>query len=207
MDSPKVEEHLAKRRDALIREVEVAFEDVLLGKGRSWTGSAIEDMRGFYEHEPEPNVDGQTSWRELVDNPFWNTFPGIGGFSFMDAEGFRYYAPAALIRTLNSGVDEDIVFHLTLEGDPGSRDYTLSQWADLSLPQCLCIKHVLEYMVILELSVPVSEYESRRDIKNSYVYKALDSYWKDVSEEGVPFRWAPRTKRKKHRRKPPGGIL
>lgn len=205
MELPRDKEYLQGRRDALIEEVEKAFAGVILGNGQSWTGSAFEDMYGDYRHAPEPNVDGQISWRELVNNPHWQTFPGSGGFAFLDAEGFRYYLPAALVRTLFSGYDADIVSHLTLPVDvEKSRDFVLSKWADLSLEQCLCVRHVLEYMVELK----VQEWNAEYGVTAGQTYvpweaeeyvKALNSYWKDVDEDGVPFRWETKRRQRKKR--------
>jgi len=62
----------------------------------------------------------------------------------LDADGFRYYLPAAMTRRLRSGFDEGIVFHLTLPDSGELRDYTLEQWSLLNMSDQICVRRFLQ---------------------------------------------------------------
>lgn len=96
--------------------------------------------------------DRDTHWRQLVDDENWSLGPGVGGFSFLDAKGFAYYLPAAMMRCIRSSYDEGIAFFL----DPGLSEESekhaqcLDQWAELTLPQRRCVAGFLRYMALVD---------------------------------------------------------
>lgn len=81
---------------ALIAEIQAAFKGVSREGGLSWSQCVALD---HYEDPTEARkLDTDTHWLQLVDDVKWQPFPGIGGFSFIDAEGFLYYLPPTMIR-------------------------------------------------------------------------------------------------------------
>ena len=91
--SDDLNEQGRSERDTLIAEVHAAFAGVTRGdQAISWNECYALDN---YETDAVCNAarrsdrDGQ--WTELIDDPEWDPFPGVGGFSFINAEGFRYY--------------------------------------------------------------------------------------------------------------------
>jgi hypothetical protein len=89
-------------RDAIIADIRAAFAGVTRGdRGISWYECVAIDN---YESEDVCAAarlsDTDSQWSELVDKSEWQPFPGIGGFCFINAEGFRYYLPPTMIRFL-----------------------------------------------------------------------------------------------------------
>ncbi|MFZ4575211.1 MAG: DUF6714 family protein [Phycisphaerales bacterium] len=89
-------------RDGLIASIHDAFAGVTRGeRGISWSECiAIDD------HAPDDvcaaarQSEQDSQWSQLVDDQNWQPFSGCGGFSFINAEGFRYYLPPTMIRFL-----------------------------------------------------------------------------------------------------------
>ncbi len=107
-------EQAKAERDAIIAEIHVAFANVSRGEhGVSWSECYALDM-----YEPEDvcaaarRSDKDTHWSELCDDPHWEPFPGMGGFSFIDDRGFRYYLPPTMIRLLRGSAFEWYPGHL-----------------------------------------------------------------------------------------------
>jgi hypothetical protein len=101
-------------RDAIIADIHSAFAGV--GRGEraiSWSECYALDM-----YEPEDvceaarRSDTDTHWSELIASVDWQPFPGVGGFSFINAEGFRYYLPPTMIRFLGGDNSEWYPGHL-----------------------------------------------------------------------------------------------
>lgn len=89
------------RRAALVAEIYAAFADVKLGNGVSWSQAYEVDRQYSLEAiKAARSRDTDKHWSELVDDPNWHPFPGMGGFVFIDMLGFRYYLPVAMIRML-----------------------------------------------------------------------------------------------------------
>ena len=177
---------LEKARERLIEEIHAAFAGVSRTGGVSWGESFVHDLYGNPGNLPGAFPDSDKNWTELVHEPEWDPSPGVGGFSFMDPIGFRYYLPAAMIRCLMSGIDEGIQFHLTLEAPnpkvPFSRDtrpYNLEQWSALDQRQRSCVRDFLQLMVRL------SRYQDEDDPCSSGFdtkewQETLDSYWSGI---------------------------
>lgn len=133
-------EPIAAERARLEAEIRAAFAGVSREGGVSWGWSQVHD--GFGSRTPRL-CDDDTHWTQLVDDPGWSDDPRIGGFCFLDAVGFRYYLPAAMIRALRQGWSDPFPFNLALR-DPGS--YRLAQWSALDQRQGACVAWFLRHM-------------------------------------------------------------
>jgi hypothetical protein len=103
-----------EERDAIVANIHAAFADVTRGEhGISWNESVALD-----NYEPEDiceaarRSDTDGHWSELIADSSWQPFPGIGGFSFINGEGFRYYLPPTMIRFLGGETTEWYPGHL-----------------------------------------------------------------------------------------------
>ncbi len=161
-------------RDSLLKEIDAAFAGVTREGGVSWSHSAVIDAYGGWPLEPEHDV----RWHDLVDDPDWNPSPGLGGFGFLDAVGFRYYLPVQMIRCVHDGRDEgNIPFSVRLEGpEDALPSREREQWSLLDLRQRRCIKRFLQYMNTVNPFGCDDSSFSRWD-------RALDGYWKGVPDE------------------------
>ena len=141
----ELNEHDRAERDALIADIHAAFAGVTRGRhGISWNECAALDMFESEEScEAARQSDSDQQWSELIADPDWDPFPGIGGFNFINSEGFRYYMPPTMIRFLRG--DSSEWFHGHLLGvierlvDPESRHL----W---SRPQLGCIARFIDFM-------------------------------------------------------------
>lgn len=94
-------------RDEIIEEIHWAFG----GQGRSkdavsWNESTLVDNnRSDAECLAARKTDTDTHWSQLIKNPDWHPFPGIGGFAFLNVEGCQYYLPAVMVRFLEDCED------------------------------------------------------------------------------------------------------
>ncbi len=94
-------------RKAVIDEIYRAFEGVTREGGVSWNETDRLDGYGDPEECCKARAsDKDKSWTELVADRNWEPFPGVGGFSFIDDTGFRYYFPAVMIRFARGNVTE-----------------------------------------------------------------------------------------------------
>jgi hypothetical protein len=161
--------NLDSERNMLIAEIHRVFKDVNREGGISWRGAQVVDFGGDESYADYNDTD--SSWEELLSNEDWYPGPGIGGFSFLDPIGFRYYLPAAMVRTVSNGYDEGIRFHLTLDNhdDPkGLRDYSLHQLSLLSREQQITVRRFIEYMLTMA---------AEDELHVEYWKEALDSNW------------------------------
>src|SRR5262249_2266185 len=142
---------LITERDLVIDEVYAAFCDVARKGGVSWAETKVIDgYGGDAERAAARASDTDRTWAELVDDPEWKVFAGVGGWSFLDAIGFRYYLPAATIRCIRSGHDEGVQFHLTLsDRESGLREYTKTTWSLLDERQCRCVARFVDCMILI----------------------------------------------------------
>lgn len=165
----------AARREALIREIYTAFAGVSREGGVSWSEAYVIDMNGEEgERRIDRAQDKDTRWEELVDNSDWDMERGIGGWSFLDPIGFRYYLPAAMIRLLRDNEEFMFADRMTLS-KWWLRQHTLEQWSALTLPQQLCIKHTLQYQMETEPD----------ELSRSNAKKAFLSYWYRIRETAL----------------------
>jgi hypothetical protein len=161
--------NLDLEKNALIQEIHEAFADVDRKGGMSWRDSMLEDMDGA-EHLVT-YVDQDARWQDLAEDPTWNPGPGIGGFAFLDPIGFRYHLPAAMIKTIKSGYDEGICFHLTVyEEGHKLLDYRLNQLSLIDGRQGACIRRFIKYMIAFSRS-------EENSIEADNWKAAYSSYW------------------------------
>jgi hypothetical protein len=169
-------EELKVEQESMRERILAAFADVSREGGVSWSESVVIDNYGNQQEQAEARAsDHDLHWTELVDDRNWFPDPGIGGFSFVDSIGFRYYLPVAMIRCLDQadrGEDFGLSYYLTLsEGE--LRDWSLSKWSLLTEPQRQCVRDFLRLMVTIS-----TEY----DWGGRWWQAALDSHW----ESGGP---------------------
>lgn len=166
---------LQSNRDTIVQEIQTAFADVTRDEGVSWSETEVIDMSGSEEARRAARAqDTDRNWTELIDDPQWNA-PGIGGFSFLDPAGFRYYLPAAMIRSIRDDWQGDLTFHLTLPSNPANPHHNLrmgnhriERWSSLNERQCKCIARFLRYMIARD---------EQRHPANSEWREPYDSYW------------------------------
>jgi hypothetical protein len=97
--------HLLAEHRALETEIREAFKGVTRDAGVSWSEAMVMDDYGSDEGCAEARAsDADRSWTELADDTNWDA-GAMGTWSFLDGIGFRYYLPAAMIRTLNAGYE------------------------------------------------------------------------------------------------------
>lgn len=149
----------------LTEEIYKTFPSKGLGDGVSWAQTFVIDAYGTAEEEEKARQkDAHIPWPQLVDDPHWWEFQGQGGFSFLDAKGFRHYLPAAMIRCLRSGSDNGILFHLHFDTD----EY-LEKWSELDTNMQRLVARFISHMVDITLSSDAQEAEEWQ--------RALDKYW------------------------------
>ena len=167
-------ESLQSNRDALVEEIDAAFANVSRSGGVSWSETRVLDMYGSDdERNAARGQDTDRSWSELVDDPQWNA-TGIGGFSFLDPIGRRYYLPAAMIRTIRDEWNDDLSFHLTMQPNhakpkhrlrPGN--HFLEKWSLLDARQRRCVARFIRYMILC-VEAGCGEDSDWREAYNSY---------------------------------------
>ncbi len=108
----------------------------------------------------------------MIDSPDWEPWEGSGGFSFLDAIGFRYYLAPAMIRCIRSGHDLGIRFFLTLPTDR-LRQHTINKWSALDRRQRLCIARFLRYMI----AACEGHDEPGHELEREWWQESLHSYW------------------------------
>ena len=169
-------------RDALINEIETAFDGISREGGVSWVDAMVADACGDEragQHVQSANRDAR--WQDLLAEGVEFPGDGIGVWPFLDAIGFRYYLPAAMILTIVSGNDATVCFPLTLEsGSPSS--WPRDRWTLLNLRQRRCVKRFLQYMNVVEAFA----WTLRSDWNANEWGRALDLYWKDIPVEDAP---------------------
>lgn len=159
---------LPPERDALIDAIREAFRDVSRAGGISWSECDVLDGYGSPEECAEARAsDKDRHWSELVDDPKWQPFPGMGGFSFIDGIGFRYYLPVTMIRFLMGEITEWYNGHLL---------YVIHRFVPnssgmYSSEQLRCIARFVEFM---------AKYDSTgyRTAKETEWLDALESTWR-----------------------------
>lgn len=164
-----------RERDALIAEIHAAFADVSREGGVSWSETRVLDMYGSDEERSAARAqDTDRNWSDLVDDPEWNE-SGIGGFSFLDPIGHRYYLPAAMIRTMRDEWNDVLSFTLTMPQNyanpkhalrPGN--HFLEQWALLDVHQRRCVARFIRHMM---------HRDGEHSHESSEWREAYDSYW------------------------------
>ncbi len=157
-------------RDAIIAAIHAAFASVVRGEhGISWC-----ECRALDLYEPEDarkaarESEPDSQWSELIASPYWEPFPGIGGFTFINAEGFRYYLPPTMIRFLCEDISEWFDGHLLRHIADFTGAQSLPLWTEAQLR---CIARFISFMARHD---PDGE---SSDTPNVWA-KALDQRWK-----------------------------
>ncbi len=169
----------------MIAEVYAAFAGVGREGGVSWSESAVRD--GFGE-EAECLVaraaDLDRAWTELVDDPTWKPDRGVGGLCFLDAIGFRYYLPVALVRSIRTKTRNDALYFLTLPS-PGDElhNHTLEKWSRLNDEQRRCVLHYLQYMMAND-ELSKSDCQEANNEVVGWWQEPIDSYWGRFAQHG-----------------------
>ena len=98
---------------ALIMEIQRAFRNVERGNGVTLHETEAIDFYGSDEERRNARAkDTDRNWQE-VDDRWIEEFGGVGGLSFLDEEGFRYYLPAYMTYWLRTGNEPNsLAFHL-----------------------------------------------------------------------------------------------
>jgi hypothetical protein len=172
--------HLASERDAVLREIDEAFSGVRLAGGVSWRESRVIDAYGSDEDRAVArSLVPDHDWRELIGDPEWTPGGGVGGWCFLDAKGFRYYLPAAMVRCVMSGHDEGIAYHLSVPDflcgvlpEHQRREERMETWSSLDLRQRQCVKRFLRYMLA------VCEHQSVEE--EAWFYEEMTKDWRDA---------------------------
>jgi hypothetical protein len=97
----------------LIEEIQRAFRGVERGKGVSLHETEVIDAYGSQDERGRARAkDTDRNWQEVQD--CWiEEFGGVGGLSFLDAEGLRYYLPAYMTYWLRTGKEPNMLaYHL-----------------------------------------------------------------------------------------------
>jgi hypothetical protein len=170
-------DNLEARKERLVAEIHQAFATTKLGSGLSWSQTVQLD-----DWEPEEIVRAgrhvePPHWLELVDDAEWHPFPGIGGYSFIDAEGFRFYLPPTMIRMVQG----------SCEWYPGHLVGIINRFASdepeslFNESQCRCIARFLKFMLDWERAIiETSKYENSQALfegDEAPWQAGLDSFW------------------------------
>lgn len=92
-------------------------------------------------------MDTEESWESLVDDPNWHHEVGVGGFSFLDPIGFRYYIAPAMIRCIRERGGEFVSYALTPSGD-----FTREMWSLLTAKQSQAIARFVRLMIAMHVA-------------------------------------------------------
>jgi hypothetical protein len=113
---------------ALIADIQRAFRGVERGKGVSLHETEVIDAYGSEDERRKARAkDTDHNWQEVQDR--WiEEFGGVGGLSFLDPEGFRYYLPAYMTYWLRTGNEPNsLAFHLQRPNEDLNALLTLEQ--------------------------------------------------------------------------------
>jgi hypothetical protein len=190
---PDLEKRINASREHVIAEIREAFKNVMRGNGVSWLETGVLDDYGTpHERKAARAKDPDRPWAELVDDPSWDPDQGWGGFSFLDAEGFRYYLPPAMLRTIRDVEPQwSLAHHLTLDEPPTRPDrdhraHTLDKWSLLDKRQRRCVKRFLEFMdarAMHEYEQTIRDHPSHRPGASiSPWLTALNSSWASIPD-------------------------
>ena len=155
----------------MLAEILKAFAGESRQGGISWSAAkVIENYGNEDEFSAAFDKDLDTDWQQLPGDPTWQ-IEGFGPFHFLDAIGYRYYLPAAMVVAVHGGDGFALQFSLR----HSRKSDRAENWSLLDGNQQLCIKHFLEYMI--EQTSGVEEHiADYLDWTDSY-----ESYWKDLS--------------------------
>lgn len=172
---------LSDERDALVNRIRTAFNDVSREGGVSWNECvALDDFGDSETCAMARRSDCDTHWTELVNDPNWTPLVGIGGFSFLDAIGMRYYMPAAMLRVLRAEWDDGpVCFHLGYIGKGRIQDYwSKSKFVLFDHEQRVCVAAFLWFMARWSEALDRDSAFGLDDDSREWL-NALNSRWQD----------------------------
>lgn len=164
----------------MVVEVYAAFEGVTREGGVSWSQAYAIDMNAdAAEYEKAGREDRDSSWTEVLQNEAWAPGGLSGGFIFLDAIGFRYYLPAAMIRELNEVESTSIERRLNLppKGAKG-RKFCIEKWQMLSDRQRRCVAKFILFAIERELAAD----QANTDLLTEFEL-AWENYWSEFAAE------------------------
>lgn len=160
---------LARRKQNLIVEIQIAFFPVHRGGGVSWSEADVIDSYGTAEARRAARAaDKDTHWCELLDDKQWRP-DRQDRFNFLDAIGAAYYLPATMIRELQTERDCWLVDKLA--HGPLSRT-----WSRLNAAQSRCVAQFLR----LRIEYTIAEGE---DISARTYQAAMDQGWDRFADQ------------------------
>ncbi|MEM8737488.1 MAG: DUF6714 family protein [Planctomycetota bacterium] len=167
------------RLEEVLDDIENAFRGVTRAGGVSLHETVEIDSYGFDRSHPNDNSDTGHDWRQVPTKDLAEVC-GIGGISFLDPIGWRYYLPAYMTWWLNEGYNSDsiasdnLVYSLQLarSDSNGLRRYSLERYETLNTEQSKAVARFLIY--IRDFAEDSSDREDAA--------KALDSYWQQFED-------------------------
>jgi hypothetical protein len=102
------------KANPVILEIYAAFKDVSREGGVSWREALIMDAHG--DESPVSYRDRDEHWHDLIWDRSWDSDMGTAPWAFLDALSFRYYLPAAMVRTARGDSDTMLYELLRLRG-------------------------------------------------------------------------------------------
>lgn len=131
----------------ILKDIYRSFDGVAREGGVSWSEAEVLEnfdtfrIRDVFRKRVKArSLDTDTGWRELVGDPSWLVCP-TSHWHYLDAIGFRYYLPAAMVRCVQDREDVGIARFLSA-GTDNERD----QWRLLSAGQRQCVGRFVRYM-------------------------------------------------------------
>jgi hypothetical protein len=175
--------HLLQEAQSLEAEIRKAFGDISREGGISWSEARVRDTPGSSAEDAQHarDSDADKNWNELVNSQHKFAM-GVGGFPYLDAIGYRYYLPAAMIRILhdgevaNEGIDQMLTLHKVSKKPAGNslRQSALNQWSLLDDRQRRAVAHFLRFMADWSKSI-------QNWVEMEHWQRAYDSYWIDFA--------------------------
>jgi hypothetical protein len=168
---------LSREDETMLAEIREAFAGVTRECGVSWSESVVLDDSMDDDKRARAAArarDVDTSWRQLLDDPNWRADMGVGGLTFLDPIGYRYYLPALMCAEI-MGRDNYLSSSLLLSKYQPFKRMSLEQWSLLNDRQKICVRHFLEHVIRKIREQGYDEFEARDWID------ALVSYWRDQS--------------------------
>lgn len=151
---------IQEKADALINDIEKAFEDVKLEDG-----VGLREGQGLDGREDKKTLN---KIRKIDEKDDWKSIPVKelnechSSLSFFDAKGIRFHLPAFMIAQIRCEFDQEVVFTLT-----NLSDYGTEQMEVLSREQKNVIIKVLEYLAV----------DNDYDFDRPAIKRSIDEYW------------------------------
>ena len=152
-----------RRADALIAQIDAAFDGVTLGYGIGlWESDGIDDYRGPEELKRLRSNDEKLDWRRITADALnhCNAAP-----SFLDAQGLYFHASAFMIAELRGEFQQDFIGRLI------DRSFTAPEFNDLLTPEQ---RHAIIACISFYGSLPIYDYDPKRIADAILHYSTVD---------------------------------